>query len=240
MAQEPKYRPLYRKLRDRLASDIATGFWKPGEAIASESSLANRHHVAVSTVRRAIDMLVLDGLVERIQGAGTFVRRPDFTKVSIRKVRCHGSAADERTPRSRLLERSRLAAPKEVATALNLELEAEVIRLLRLRVLDDVPVSVEEIWLEAIRFAPVLNMADYKPRLMYPIYEKLCGLAVARVEETVSIGSAGEAEAELLCLSLGSPVVLLDRLSLGYDGKPIEWRRVRAAALDLHYTIEIR
>ena len=67
--------PIYQRLKDALAARIAKGEWKPGEAIPPESQLAEEHQVAVGTMRKAIEGLVLDGLVERRQGLlGTDVR----------------------------------------------------------------------------------------------------------------------------------------------------------------------
>ena len=185
-------RPLYRAVRDRIASDIAAGFWSPGDAIGAEAHLASKHKVGINTVRRAIDLLVLEGVVVRVQGAGTFVRRPDFETASVRLIRCHGSAGDPRTPTSRILDRAVVEAPSETAAALNLDTGARVIRLWRLRVQENIPVAIEEIWLDAERFAPILSIKDAGPQLMYPLYEHLCGHVVASVQESVTFGCAGE------------------------------------------------
>ena len=67
--------PRYQRLRDELASKIAARRWQPGEAIPTEQELAQSFDLAVGTVRKAIDLLVAEGLLERYQGRGTFVRR---------------------------------------------------------------------------------------------------------------------------------------------------------------------
>lgn len=231
---------LFRILRDRFARDIAAGLWKPGQAIASERSLAQRHGVAVNTVRKAVDLLIAEGLIERVAPVGTFVKRPSFETATIRDVRCHGSAADHRTPGSRILNRSLLIAPKNVSTALQLVTRAEVIRLLRMRFEGDTPVSVEEIWLHAQRFRGILAVPDVHPPLMYPYYEAVFGQVVAKVEEVVEIGVASRPDVEALGVDPGSPMVIVSRLAFGYDGRPLEWRQVRTSATDFHYKIEVR
>lgn len=70
--------PACRKLRDHLAAEIAQQRWRPGKPTPTDLDLAAGFEVAVSTIRRAVDLLALDGLVERVQGSGTFVRRPTF------------------------------------------------------------------------------------------------------------------------------------------------------------------
>ena len=103
-------RPTYRRLRDYLAAEIAQQRWRPGNPIPTELELAARFEVAVSTIRRAVDILVLDGLVERIQGSGTFVRRPTFGTAFVRDSQCYGSAADRRALDGRILDRTGLPA----------------------------------------------------------------------------------------------------------------------------------
>jgi GntR family transcriptional regulator of arabinose operon len=63
----------YVVLADTLRGDIATGAWALGGRLPTERELALHHAVAVNTVRRAVSILCSEGLLERRQGAGTFV-----------------------------------------------------------------------------------------------------------------------------------------------------------------------
>ena len=231
-------RPIYRRLRDHLAADIAHNTWKPGEAMPSELELALKYKVSTGTVRKAIDLLAAQGLVERRSGSGNFVRRPDFNTSYIRFTRVWGSAGDRRIPQSRIYNREVVTGPSRVTTLLNLEEDAQVIRLSRLRVFEGLPIIREEIWLDNVRFAEVLTMEE-QPRLLYPMYEKLCGAVVARARETITIDTVNEADTALLGLDSGTSVVAVERLSLGYDDCPIELRYSRSPAADFHYKVDI-
>ena len=233
-------RPIYRRLRDQIAAEIAQNTWRPGEAISTEAELAAKYHISVGSVRKAVDLLVLDGLIERVSGSGMFVRRPDFQHAYIRFTRVWGSAGERRIPQSRIYKREALVGPPEVTSALNLKEGARVIRLLRLRIHEGVPVIHEEIWLDEARFAPVLTMKEDQPKLLYPIYEDLCGEIVARAEETITIEKSSKIDIELLGLRKGSSIVSVKRLSLGYDDRPIEWRYSRSSTKDFHYKVDIR
>lgn len=70
--------PLYQRLRDQLAEQIANNRWRPGEAIPTEAALSAEYKLSTGTVRKAVDALVSEGILERQQGRGTFVRRPQF------------------------------------------------------------------------------------------------------------------------------------------------------------------
>ncbi len=232
-------RPTYRRLRDEIADQIGQNVWRPGETISTEAELASKYKVSVSTVRKAIDCLVDDGLIERIAGSGMFVRRPDFEHSFIRFTQCFGSAGDRRVPQSRIYKREALVGPSEVLKAMQLRKGTRLIQLFRLRIYEGVPVSHENIWLEEARFAPLLTMKKTQPKLLYPIYEELCGEVIACADEVISIDKASETDAELLGLSLGAPIVNVDRLALGYNERPIEWRRSRSSATGFYYKVHI-
>ncbi len=233
--------PLYQRLRDEIAGRIAAHAWGPGEAIPTEAELAASHKMAIGTVRKAIQTLVDDGLVERFQGRGTFVRRPSFDSSLFRFLRFQGPDGRHVVPESRILARGGMAGPAEVTKALQLPGEAEVIRLLRQRLIDGRPVLAEEIWVPKARFEPLLTMCeDDFGALLYPIYESRCGAIVASAEETLTVEALAPPHAAILALPEGSPVVVIERLAFGYRGEPLEWRRSRAPASTFRYHIEIR
>ena len=62
--------PRYQRLRDEMVALVAARHWRPGEAIPTEQALAKSYDVAVGTVRKAVDLLVAEGLLERFQGRG--------------------------------------------------------------------------------------------------------------------------------------------------------------------------
>jgi GntR family transcriptional regulator len=233
--------PLYQRLRDEIAAQIASHVWGAGEAIPTEAELAATHNVAIGTVRKAIETLVDDGLVERFQGRGTFVRRPSFDSSLLRFLRFQGPDGRHDVPESRILERTSLIGPAEVTKALQLPAGTEVIRLLRQRSIDGHPVLAEEIWLPKSRFEPLLGMAESDfGALLYPIYESCCGEIVASAEETLTVETLAAPYAAILALPAGAPAVVIERLAFGYHGDPLEWRRSRAPASTFRYHIEIR
>jgi GntR family transcriptional regulator len=233
--------PLYQRLRDDLARRIAAQEWRTGEAIPTEQELAQGYRIAVGTVRRAIDLLVTEGLLERFQGRGTFVRRADFSASLFRFFRFQSSDGERRVPISRILSREIVQAPALVSDALRLSASAAVIRMSRLRLIDDKPLLAEEIWLPLARFETFARIPlDQIGDLLYPVYEQACAQVVASAGETLSVEMVAAPYARLLRLRPGTPVVVIERLAYGFDRIPIEWRRSLGAASEFKYRVEIR
>ncbi|WP_110670122.1 GntR family transcriptional regulator [Salinicola halophilus] len=232
--------PLYQRLRDDMLAKIAAGEWTPGRAIPTETELTKHYGVAVGTLRKAVDTLVQNGLMERSQGRGTFIRRPNFEGSLFRFFRQLDEKGERRIPEGRVLARESLPAPANVAAALDLEEESEAIRLERVRELDGKRIYYEEIWLPAAPFAALMEVepADFG-NLLYPFYESHCGQLVGSADETLTIVKASSATAEGLGVPEGEAVVQIERLALGYDGTPLEYRRSRGDAETFRYRVTI-
>lgn len=233
--------PLYQRLRDDMLARIAGGEWQTGVAIPTEIELTRLYGVAIGTVRKAVETLVADGMLERNQGRGTFIRRPSFDSSLFRFFRHQLKQGQPVVPQSRILERSLTPPPASVTAALGLAKKAQTLRLERLRLVDGKPVLLEEIWLPQAPFAALMKVEvkDF-PDLLYPFYEERCGKVIASAQETLTVASADEDEARLLEIPAGQPVVIVERLALGYDRQPLEWRRSRGPADGFRYQVEIR
>ncbi len=233
--------PRYQLLRDHLLAQIAAHRWRPGEAIATEAALASEFDMSVGTVRKAVDALVVEGVLERQQGRGTFVRRPQFQSSLFRFFRFESPDGGRALPESRILSVEPLPAPAAVAQALGLSEGDPAIHIVRVRLLADKPVLAEEIWLSRALFQPLLDvqLSEQGP-LLYPIYEALCGQVVASAEEILTAEAAEQAHAALLQLPVATPVVVIERLARDYAGNPLEWRRSRGHAQHFRYRVDIR
>ncbi|PMW99493.1 GntR family transcriptional regulator [Pseudomonas sp. FW215-R2] len=233
--------PLYQRLRDQLAEQIANNRWRPGEAIPTEAALSAEYQLSTGTVRKAIDALVIEGILERQQGRGTFVRRAQFQSSLFRFFRFQTVSGERQVPESRILSIEPVAAPSAVAQALGLPADAPVIRIVRVRLLDVKPVLAEEIWLPRQRFQALLEIdLSREGPLLYPIYEEVCGQVVASAEETLTAESVNDVHARLLQVAVNSPVIVIERLARDYAGSPLEWRRSRGHAEHFRYSVDIR
>lgn len=233
--------PRYQRLRDQLAGQIAERRWAPGTAIPTEHELASAYGLAIGTVRRAIDQLVADGLLERFQGRGTFVRRPNFDGSLLRFFRARNQGGNAPVRASRILMREVTEAPSEVCSTLRIDASARVIHMSRLRLVGDAPILAEEIWLPYKPFAAfaMLDTSEIGD-LLYPVYEAHCNQVIASARETLTVETVDVMHARLLRIDPGTPVVVVERVAYGYDRRPLEWRRSRGPASEFAYQVEIR
>jgi GntR family transcriptional regulator len=233
--------PLYQRLRDELSTRIAEQHWRAGEAIPSEAELAKHYDVSIGTVRKAIDSLVKEGMIERLHGKGTYVRRARFNASLFRFFRMQNLAGERRIPEGRVLRMELTEAPSIVISNLKLAPGTQAINISRLRLFDGNPMLAESIWLPHDRFAPLLALKPSEfPDLLYPMYEQRFGQVIASAKESLTAEAVGPLHARLLQIEAGSPVMVIERLALGFDQHPIEWRLSRGPASEFRYHVEIR
>lgn len=232
--------PLYQRLRDDMLVRISSGQWALDQAIPPEHELAAMHQVSVGTVRRAIDTLIEDRLLERKQGRGTYVRRPDFNASLFRFFRQLDSQGKRVVPTAQVLVCEKREAELTAAEALGVEQGAKLIYLERVRYVDEEPLLFEEIWLVSPAFDALLEVSlnDFG-NLLYPFYESCCQQHVARANETLSIATANETLANTLQMVADQPVVTIERVALGFAGEALEYRRSRGDASSFRYQASI-
>ncbi|SEJ45613.1 transcriptional regulator, GntR family [Pseudooceanicola nitratireducens] len=230
--------PAYARLRDTLTARIARGDWTPETPIPSEARLAREFDVSVGTVRKAVDGLVGEGLLERRQGSGTFVRAPSFNASLFRFFPMRDSdGAPVSIPQSRMLRRTPTTAPAEAEAALG---TADVIQISRLRCLTEQPVLFEEIYIPRNRFPGFETLPDtaFGP-LLYPVYFEKFGTLVKRATDEVSFDRASPPVAAQLHINPGDPLAVIRRTAFDIEGTAVEWRIASGSAAGFRYRSEI-
>src|SRR5215217_519233 len=121
--------PLYKEVKLRLTRDLANGEWKPGEAIPSESKLAERFNVSIGTIRKAIDELVAERILLRQQGRGTFVATHTEDRTLFYFFHIVGKDGSRELPVMELLSFKKARANAAEEELLKLERGAAVFRI---------------------------------------------------------------------------------------------------------------
>ena len=228
--------------RALIMASLDDGEWPPGEALPSEIALAQRFRVSQGTVRKAIDALAAQSLVIRRQGKGTFVSTHTEEKTSLfRFLRIRRNDGRDEYPASRLLDVRRGKASAEVARALELKVGDTVIVLRRVLEFGGQPVVLDEIALPAALFKGLTKAKVEAYRgAMYSFFETQLGVRMLKAQEKLRAVSADALSAGILGVRAGEALLSVDRVTLTYGDRPVEWRRGLCATRHHSYVNELR
>lgn len=213
-----KTRRLYLVLRDLLRG----GTLAPGARLPSEPELAQRHGVSRVTVRRALDALAMEGLIERRAGSGTYARGPSGPAPitgDVANLVAH-IAEMGRTTTVRLLAFAYGPAPAPVAEALRLPAGARTQVSRRVRLIDGAPFS------HLVTHVPEAIGRGYAEQDLAttPLLTLLerSGIVVARASQTMTAALAAPDVAEALSVAVGAPLLSVTRSVFDTEGRGVE------------------
>jgi GntR family transcriptional regulator len=238
MDESPHYRPLYRQVYDFLVRQIAEGAWRPAEALPSEQALAARLRVSQGTVRKALDALAVEQLIERRQGKGTYVAEHTQERALFRFFRLAEPGGERTIPTSEdESARRRPARPAEVGR-LHLKKGAQVAEISRTRLIGGQPAVFERI-VAPLSLFPDLDRRRPLPNALYALYQQEYGVNIVSTEEELRADAATREDAKRLNLRPGSPLLHIERVAIALDGSRVEWRVSRCDTTHLVYAVTL-
>jgi GntR family transcriptional regulator len=236
----PDFKPLYLQVRDLMVRRLASGAWRPGEALPNEFQLADEFGVSQGTVRKALDELAAQNLLDRRQGKGTFVAQHTAQRALFHFFHLVSDSGERALPAARMLSLDKAKADRREAAQLGLKPGVSVVRLKRLRLLGARVALHERIVLPGALFPTFADrMPVDVPNELYRYYEERYGVTVARAVEKLKAVPASVDEARVLGLKSGAPLLEIDRLAYTVDGRAVEWRLSRCDTARHHYISEI-
>jgi GntR family transcriptional regulator len=209
--------------RRRLLDQIRAGALEPGTRLGGERDLARSLGVSRSTVRQALASLERAGVVRRIpgRGGGTFVGHP---KVDRDLSRIVGVPALLRrqgiTAGTRVVSTALVRADETTAAALRLPPDAYVLDVVRIRLADAIPISLEHARLPAQRFPGLLELP--LGGSLYELLDAHYGVQPAEAVEHIEVVPASRDEAAVLDVAAGAPLLSITRTTCAADGAPFE------------------
>jgi GntR family transcriptional regulator len=217
--------PLYYQLAELLKEQIRSGELTPGAQLPSERMLSERYTISRNTARQALAYLIHEGTVVARHGLGTFVAEPKLTHDMLRLR----GFTEEMTQRggsvtSRVLEHTALVASPQVASGLQIAPEAPVAKLVRLRLLDEMPLLLETSFVP-LGLCPGLEHEDMATQSLYGVLEQRYGLRLTRSRQTLEAVVADAFEVELFGIPAGAPLFLLESVIIDDLERPVEYAK---------------
>jgi GntR family transcriptional regulator len=218
--------PLYYQIEQDLASLIATGALAPGSQLPSEDVLVQKYGVSRTTIRKAIQELERVELIEIRRGKGTFVRSEKITQeLSGLTGFVEDMIAIGLRPSARVLGKATLKANEEVAKQLGVPIGTDVMQIRRVRMADDVPISLDETYLP-IDLGRKVAENDLE---IYPIFSLLEGkydTPLLEADYRLEAISADPVVAEALGIEVKAAILLIERVSYSLDRRPVDYEKL--------------
>jgi len=235
-----EFAPLYHQITETLTRQIHSGRWRSNDELPSEAGLCAHFGVSRGTLRRALDDLERQGLIDRRQGRGTFVAPPKFEGSVLGSYRNYrGGAALPHDPESRLLGIDRRRASPDLQRLLGLKPRDPVFEVRRLQFMGGNPITVSASFLPAA-LCPDLDRLDLEHEFFYGVLESRYGLAFLRAEEFLEPAVADEYVARHLEVPEGTPVFRVERHTYLVGDRPAEFRQAHMRGDRYRYRIDLR
>jgi GntR family transcriptional regulator len=233
--------PLYERIEKQLRRRLAEA--ADADPFPSEPRLAEEFGVARMTIRAALSRIERDGLLERVPGRGSYVRKPATHRPVGTLVSFHDQAlAEGKTPRSQVLEAAhRPASPAEVAAlGLGGTDEPTVVAITRVRYFDDLPIAIERAVFPG--HLTDLLMADLETGSLHHALRRL-GHEPTVGSSVITAGSAGD-DAASLGVKPSTPLLVETRTITDQEQEPLEHTTSRYVAeryaLRVDFTVAAR
>jgi DNA-binding GntR family transcriptional regulator len=212
--------PLYFQVSTRLEQAIRDESLPAGARLENEVSIGQRFGLSRPTVRRAIQELVDKGLLVRRRGIGTQVVHGQVTRGVELTSLYEDLAQTGQAPTTEVISREVLEANDVAAAALGLQSGSPVVRLVRLRYADGVPIAVLDNTLPG-DFAE-FSAEDYAQHGLYQLLRSR-GITIRVAKQRIGARSATAVESKLLSLPKGAAVLTMSRTAFDNSGRAVEF-----------------
>lgn len=224
-------RPLYLQVKEALEQWIVTsmhdGSLFPGDRLPSENELSEKLEISNITIKRALDELRRQGLIQRIQGRGSFIVGQKKVMLDLARLFSLTTFTKESgmRPARKILEIDELTASPSICQHLGLPPRSRVIHLVRLRLMDRIPVAVDTSYLPIELFPDLISV--YEDRLsLYEVMVSQYGHEVVKAHDILAPVLLKPAEANALELPVGTIGIIVERTSFDAQDIPLEFTKM--------------
>jgi len=219
--------PLWAQFRDALRLQILQGVLPIGAKLPSEAELGDQFGISRIVVREALADLVRNNLIYKIKGRGAFVSARERDEDFVSTVLGFSDEMERkgRSVRTQILTQELRAPTEQEAASLGLtEPDAQVVALKRLRSVDgELRLLVETV--VPADLAPGLHRTRLDDRSLYDVLRRQYGLRLVRAERWIDAVLPDAATCELLDLPQPEPLLRIESIAYGANGRPLEHYR---------------
>lgn len=213
--------PAYARVKAQLLERILSGEMAAGDQLPTQKELCHEFGVSRITITRALNDLEQEGLLELRQGVGSFVRLPLATGILTNVSHLYKQTFAGDPAAEHVLLGVDLITDHPDALKGTLAGAGELWRVLRLRMIDGVPVGYEESFIPGRMIPPEKTVRSLESQLLFDFLTRDCGVRLTATRVHVSAAIVGEVIAKQLDVKVGDPALLLTRVTYGTNDRPL-------------------
>lgn len=218
--------PLYYQLKELLLEYIENS--DEDAVLPTETTLCSIHNISRSTVRQALGELTAEGYITRKKGKGTAILPRKIKQDFLVILESFNDEMQEKglKPTTEVISKSIMVPYLSVQKALNLSSEDEVIQLVRMRSINEIPLVLVTTYLPADyhNLRKIIH-EDLEHKSMYNLLETKYDTFIISCRRMLEIRLAGDFEAQHLKVEKGAPLQYIETVSTDADRQPIEFSK---------------
>lgn len=217
--------PKYIFIANELRKQILSGDYAPNQQLPLEKELCERFAVSKMTMKKALDILVSEGLIIKRRGYGTFVK--DLNQVEIQRLMMSrqfmGTSAlfEEGAVRSKVLNFTVDSATNHVSSSLNIDQGSFVYNIHRVRIVNGKPLAIERTYMP-IDVIPGLKLENVNASI-YEYIESTLNANIQSAHRKITVRKSDDFESEELNLKKGDPVAIVEQTGYLNTGELFEY-----------------
>ncbi|MCI8933426.1 MAG: GntR family transcriptional regulator [Clostridiaceae bacterium] len=231
--------PMYEQIASQLKQEILEQKFGAGGNIGAHTQLAKRFGVSLITVRKAVQLLADQGLLNVAQGKGTFVKN---TALQDNLTRLTGA--------SNIIWESRLSAqiqapifeiidtPASFDSDIRQGLGEKCLHIQRIHLVEGSPIAYAEIYIPQ-KYGEQLSKADVEQYTIYQLYENKWKVQLGRGKQTIRADRASPIAAKALQIPEGWPVLSILRRAYSASGQLVEYMLMNYEYTKYSFDVEL-
>ncbi len=215
----------YVEISNDIRKKIIDGNYLPNERLPFEKEICDKYNSSKMTVKKALDILVAEGLLVKRRGSGTFVKdiNPKERENLIASTQFRGLSSFyvNHKVESNIIEYKVINPDKNIAKKLLVTEEDFIYKIIRVRVVDRVPVVLEEMYMP-IQIIPGLKKQHLYGSI-YEYIERILNLKIKSAHRTITIKKSTEYEQKLLNVKKNDPLGIIEQVAYLDNGQAFEY-----------------
>ncbi|MBI5025881.1 MAG: GntR family transcriptional regulator [Nitrospirae bacterium] len=204
---------------------ICSGEWAPEKQIPTEDELCQQYNISKITVRQAINNLVSEGYLIKIQGKGTFVTATSPYSGLAMKTRLTEEMFGKEVKLNREILSKGIKEPSSEIRSY-LKTDDRIYYILSKRIVDRKTAYIEEAFIP-YQMLPYIEKLDITHSSLYSVLQEKGTKKIFKMIQTIEISEVQSDFAKNLEIKKGVPVLVIHRLFLTSDGTPVAYTKLQ-------------